>query len=37
MLEKRNPQDTSADDLPNVLKLRKELCEAQVYSRVKYA
>ncbi|WMV35484.1 hypothetical protein MTR67_028869 [Solanum verrucosum] len=29
VLEKRNPQDTSADDLPNVLKLRKELCEAQ--------
>ncbi|KAG5602497.1 hypothetical protein H5410_033867 [Solanum commersonii] len=29
VLEKRNPQDTSADDLPNVLKLRKELCETQ--------
>ncbi|XP_009780352.1 SUMO-activating enzyme subunit 1B-1-like [Nicotiana sylvestris] len=29
VLEKRNPIDTSADDLPNVLKLRKELCEAQ--------
>ncbi|PHU15548.1 SUMO-activating enzyme subunit 1B-1 [Capsicum chinense] len=28
-LEKRNPQDVSAGDLPNVLKLRKELCEAQ--------
>ncbi|NP_001234811.2 SUMO-activating enzyme subunit [Solanum lycopersicum] len=29
VLEKQNPQDTSGDDLPNVLKLRKELCEAQ--------
>ncbi|KAF3636321.1 SUMO-activating enzyme subunit 1B-1 [Capsicum annuum] len=28
-LEKRNPQDVSAGDLPNVLKLRKELCEAR--------
>uniref|UniRef100_A0A1S4CE90 Uncharacterized protein n=1 Tax=Nicotiana tabacum TaxID=4097 RepID=A0A1S4CE90_TOBAC len=27
-LEGRNPGETSADDLPNVQKLRKELCEA---------
>lgn len=31
VLERCNPGDTCADDLPNVLKLRKELCEAQVY------
>ncbi|XP_016447106.1 SUMO-activating enzyme subunit 1B-1-like isoform X2 [Nicotiana tabacum] len=29
VLERCNPGDTCADDLPNVLKLRKELCEAQ--------
>ncbi|XP_060204382.1 SUMO-activating enzyme subunit 1B-1-like isoform X1 [Lycium barbarum] len=28
-LEGRNPGETSVDDLPNVQKLRKELCEAQ--------
>lgn len=28
--EGRNPGDTSTGDLPVVLKLRKELCEAQV-------
>ncbi|KAG5617866.1 hypothetical protein H5410_017690 [Solanum commersonii] len=27
-LEGRNPGETSVDDLPNIQKLRKELCEA---------
>ncbi|KAF3645936.1 SUMO-activating enzyme subunit 1B-1 [Capsicum annuum] len=27
-LERRNPGETSVDDLPNVLNLRKEICEA---------
>ncbi|XP_047269908.1 SUMO-activating enzyme subunit 1B-1 isoform X2 [Capsicum annuum] len=33
-LEKRNPQDVSAGDLPNVLKLRKELCECMNESQI---